>query len=145
MNARSTISGLPSSSRNDTNASPTSNSTITFSTSNFEFSLNVWAIAFTAFWSLGVKARKACCTLLPNWPNTVWGMSAGFWVMKYTPTPFERIKRTTCSIFSSKALGASLKSRCASSKKKAIFGLSRSPTSGKISKSSDKSHSKNVA
>jgi hypothetical protein len=28
------------------------------------------------------------------------GMSWGFWVMKKTPTPLERTRRTTCSIFS---------------------------------------------
>ena len=77
--------------------------------------------------------------------STVSGMSSGFWVTKYTPTPLERISRTTCSIFSSSAFGASLNSRCASSKKNTSFGLSRSPTSGRCSNSSDSSHSRKVA
>ena len=47
----------------------------------------------------------------------------GAWVTKYTPTPFERISRTVCSICSSSASEASSKSRCASSKKKHSFGL----------------------
>ena len=81
---------------------------------------------------------------LPSWPNTVSGMSIGFCVTKYTPTPFERIKRTTCSIFSSNTLGASLNNKCASSKKNANFGLSTSPTSGKVSNSSDNIHNKNA-
>jgi len=38
-------------------------------------------------------------------------------------------ERTTCSIFSSSAFGASVNSRCASSKKNTSFGLSGSPTS----------------
>src|SRR5947209_17005369 len=32
-------------------------------------------------------------------------------ISKYTPTPFERIRRTTCSIFSSSAFDASSNSR----------------------------------
>ena len=63
-------------------------------------------------------------------------MSLGFWVMKYTPMPFERMSFTTCSIFSMSAFGAPLKRRWASSKKKTIFGFSGSPTSGICSKSS---------
>ena len=64
-------------------------------------------------------------------------MSSGFCVTKYTPTPLERIRRTTCSIFSTSAFGASSNSRCASSKKNTSFGLSGSPTSGSCSNSSD--------
>jgi hypothetical protein len=44
----------------------------------------------------------------------------------------ERIRRTTCSIFSVSAAGALVKSRCASSKKKTSLGLSGSPTSGEL-------------
>lgn len=40
--------------------------------------------------------------------------------------------------------GASAKSRCASSKKKTSLGLSTSPTSGKVSKSSESSHNSSV-
>ena len=72
------------------------------------------------------------------------GISAGDWVMKYTPTPLERISRTTCSTFSSSILEQLLKSRCASSKKNTIRGLSRSPTSGSSSYSSDSIHRRNV-
>ena len=104
----------------------------------------VSAAVFTAFWSRGVKARSACWTRLPSWPSTVSGTSSGFWVTKYTPTPLERIRRTTCSIFSISALGASLNSRWASSKKNTIFGLSGSPTSGSCSNSSDSIHSRKV-
>ena len=73
------------------------------------------------------------------------GTSDGFCVTKYTPTPFERINRTTCSTFCSSDGGASLNSRCASSKKNASLGLSRSPTSGRCSNSSESIHSRNVA
>ena len=45
--------------------------------------------------------------------------------MKYTPTPFDRIRRTTCSILSSSAAGASSNRRCASSKKNTSVGLLR--------------------
>ena len=98
----------------------------------------------TAFWSRGVNARSACWTRLPSWPSTFSGMSSGFWVTKYTPTPLERISRTTCSTFSSSAGGASENSRCASSKKNTSLGLSRSPTSGRLSNSSDSSHSRKL-
>ena len=54
------------------------------------------------------------------------------------------MSRTTCSILSSSGLGASLKSRCASSKKNTSFGFSRSPTSGRCSKSSASIHNRNV-
>ena len=69
----------------------------------------------------------------------------GFCVTKYTPTPFDRIRRTTCSILSVSALGASSNNKCASSKKKTITGLSGSPTSGNVSNSSESSHSRKVA
>jgi hypothetical protein len=52
--------------------------------------------------------------------------------------------RTTCSTRWRSADGASSKSRCASSKKKTSFGLSRSPTSGRFSKSSDRSQSRKL-
>jgi hypothetical protein len=55
------------------------------------------------------------------------------------------MRRTTCSIFSSKSLGASAKSRCASSKKNTSLGFGRSPTSGSRSNSSDSNQSRNVA
>ena len=105
----------------------------------------VSAAALTAFWSRGEKARSACCTRLPSCDSTLSGTSAGFWVTKYTPTPLERISRTTCSIFSTSASGASLKSRCASSKKNTSLGLSRSPASGRFSNSSASSHKSSVA
>jgi hypothetical protein len=101
--ARSTTVGRPFSSRKDTRASPTPSSVMTVAASNFGLARRVSAAALTAFWSRGVKARSACCTRLPSWPSTVSGMSSGFWVTKYTPTPLERIRRTTCSIFSSSA------------------------------------------
>lgn len=71
----------------------------------------VCAAVLTAFWSRGVNARSACCTRLPSWASTLSGTSSGFCVTKYTPTPLERMRRTTCSIFSSSAGGASLNSR----------------------------------
>ncbi len=66
-------------------------------------------------------------------------------VTKYTPTPFDRIRRATCSTLSINAFGASSNNKCASSKKKTSFGLSGSPTSGKVSKSSDNNHNKKDA
>ena len=72
------------------------------------------------------------------------GTSAGDWVMKYTPTPLERISRTTCSTFSSSDLEQLLNSRCASSKKNTIRGLSPSPCSGSASYSSESIHSRKV-
>src|SRR5690606_29058424 len=63
---------------------------------------------------------------------------------KYTPTPLERTSRTTCSMRWRNAGGASSNSRWASSKMKASFGLSRSPTSGRLSNSSPSSHSRKV-
>jgi hypothetical protein len=118
---------------------------IAVAASNFGLARRVSAAALTAFWSRGVKARSACCTRLPSWPSTVSGMSSGFCVTKYTPTPLERIRRTTCSIFSSSAGGASLNSRWASSKKKASLGLGRSPASGSCSNSSASSQSRKQA
>ena len=52
---------------------------------------------------------------------------------------------TTCSILVSRDLEALLKSKCASSKKNTILGASRSPTSGRVSNSSDSIHSRKVA
>ncbi len=143
--ARCVISGRPPSSSMETSASPTASSPIACSMLNPGLARMVVAAALTAFWSRGVKARSACCTRLPSWPSTVSGTSAGFCVTKYTPTPLERISRTTCSTFCSSEGGASLNSRCASSKKKASLGLSRSPTSGRCSNSSDSIHSRKVA
>src|SRR5690606_6213228 len=78
----------------------------------------------------GVNARKACCTLFPNCPNTDSGISVAACVQKNTPTPFDRIKRTICSIWVKKAFDAPLNNKCASSKKNTNLGLSKSPTSG---------------
>ena len=52
--------------------------------------------------------------------------------------------RTTCSIRCCSAGGASSNSRCASSNTNTSFGLSRSPTSGSFSNSSDSSHSRKL-
>ncbi len=142
---RSTIDGFPLPSRVETRASPTPKSVITSSTSNFGFSRYVSAAARIAFCCFGVKERNACCTRFPNCPNTLSGISEGFWVIKKIPTPLERIRRTTCSTFSSNALGASLNNKCASSKKNTNFGFSASPASGNSSNNSDNIHNKNVA
>ncbi|MCW0417102.1 hypothetical protein NB689_002856 [Xanthomonas sacchari] len=72
------------------------------------------------------------------------GTSSGNCEQKYTPTPLERISRTTCSMRCTSAGGASSNSRCASSNTNTSFGLSRSPTSGSRSNSSDSSHSRKV-
>ena len=73
------------------------------------------------------------------------GRSPGLWVTKYTPTPLDRISRTSCSIFCTNTLGASRNSIWASSKKNNSFGLSRSPASGRRSNSSDSIHSRKTA
>ena len=73
--------------------------------------------------------EKVLCT---GKAERVGSVSDGIFVYENRLTG-ERISRTTCSTLSSRALGASLNSRCASSKKKAIFGLSRSPASGRSS------------
>src|SRR5262252_7864365 len=106
MKARSTMQGLPFSSSSDTSASPTPSSVITFSAFSFGLGRSVSAAVFTAFWSRGVNARSACCTRLPSWPSTMSGTSSGFCVTKNTPTPFERMSRTTCSILSSRTHAA---------------------------------------
>ena len=80
----------------------------------------------------------------PSWPSTSSGTSVGDCVTKKTPTPLERISRTVWAIWSRKASEASLKSRCASSKKKTSLGLSRSPSSGRSWKRSASSHIRNV-
>src|SRR5262245_49625402 len=118
--------GVPLASSSETSASPTASSPIAVSTSSFGFARIVLAAAFTAFWSRGVNARSACCTRLPSCARTLSGMSSGFCVTKYTPTPLLRTRRTTSSIRSTSASGASSNSRCASSKKNASLGLSRS-------------------
>ena len=71
-------------------------------------------------------------------------MSDGLWEMKYKPIPLERINRTICSTFFWNAGDMSSKSKCASSKKKTNLGLSKSPTSGIVSYSSDIIHKRNV-
>ena len=71
-------------------------------------------------------------------------MSLGDWVMKYTPTPLERMSFTTCTILSVSSSERLSNRRCASSKKNTNLGLSRSPTSGRVSKSSLSIQSKNI-
>ena len=66
---RSTGVGIPEASRNDTSASPTPSAVIASRTSRPGFGRNVSAAVATAFWSRGVKARSACCTRLPSWPE----------------------------------------------------------------------------
>src|SRR5207249_3638986 len=68
--------GVPFSSRNETSASPTASSVMTRSALTFGLGRSVSAAVLTAFWSLGVKARSACCTRLPSWPSTVGGENA---------------------------------------------------------------------
>ncbi|CUJ73208.1 Uncharacterised protein [Achromobacter xylosoxidans] len=145
IQARSVGIGRPLASSSDTSASPTPSSVMAASISSPGLGRMVWAAVLTAFWSRGVKARSACCTRLPSWPSTVSGMSSGFCVTKYTPTPLERTRRTTCSILFSSAGGASLKSKCASSKKNTSLGWSGSPTSGSFSYRSASSHSRKIA
>ena len=76
--ARSTTDGLPFSSRKEISASPVPSSWIACSVLKAGLARMVWAAVFTAFWSFGVKARRACCTRLPSWPSTASGISAGF-------------------------------------------------------------------
>mgnify|MGYP000650374743 CR=1 FL=1 len=57
-------------------------SVMTVAASNSGLARMVSAAVLTAFWSRGVKARRACCTRLPSWPSTVSGTSSGFWVTK---------------------------------------------------------------
>jgi len=82
MKQRSTGSGTPLASRKESSASPTPSSTMAVAALNFLFGRNVSAAVFTAFWSLGVKARRACCTRLLSWPSTASGISSGLWVTK---------------------------------------------------------------
>ena len=135
---------MPFSSRKDTKASPTPSSIMASATFSLGLLRKVSAAAFTAFWSRGVKARRACCTRLPSWPRMLSGRSSGFWVTKYTPTPLERMRRTTCSTCSTKAGAALSNIKCASSKNMTNLGLSASPTSGRVSNSSARNHSKNA-
>ena len=101
-------------------------------------------VALSALASFGVCARSWCWTREPSWASTASGTSVGLWVTKKTPTPFERISRTVWAIWSRNAFEASLKSRCASSKKKTSLGLSTSPTSGRSWNRSASSHMRNV-
>ena len=97
----------------------------------------------SALASSGVNARRACWTRLPSWASTSAGTSFGDWVTKKTPTPFERISRTVCSMASMNGLLASSKSRCASSKKKMSWP-SRPPSSGRSCNRSASSHMRKV-
>ena len=143
--AFSTIEGLPSSSRKLTSASPVPNSRMASALLKLGLARNACAAALTAFCSAGVYARKPCCTRFESCASTSSGMSLGDWVMKYTPTPLERMSLTTCTILLRSSFGMSLKSRWASSKKKTNLGLSASPTSGSFSKRSESIHSRNIA
>ena len=136
--------GTPFASRKLTSAWPVASSVMAVSVLNAGFGRNVCAAALTARCSEGVYALSACCTLLLSCARTVSGTSEGDWVMKYTPTPFERMSFTTCSILSTRAVGAPLNSRWASSKKNTSLGFSGSPTSGSVSNSSLSSHSMKV-
>ena len=143
---RSVTPGRPLASSRLTRASPTASSWMAAPMSPMRgLGRMVSPAALTAFWSRGVNARSACCTRLPSCASTVSGTSNGFCVTKYTPTPLLRTSRTTSSMRSTSAAGASLNSRCASSKKNTSLGLSRSPTSGSVSNSSLSIHSRKVA
>src|SRR5690606_18892553 len=131
----STGIGMPLSCSVDTSASPVPSFDSVAATSRPGLDTKVSAAVFTAFWSRGVKARSACCTRLPSWPRMSVGTSSGNCEQKYTPTPLERMIRTTCSMRWRSAGGASSNSRCASSKMKTSLGRSRSPTSGSVSNS----------
>ena len=93
---------------------------------------NVRTVARNAFASSGVNARSACCTRLPSWPSTSAGTSFGVWVTKKTPMPFERIRRTVCTVDSTNALLAPSKRRCASSRKKTSSRLVAVSDLGKL-------------
>jgi pimeloyl-ACP methyl ester carboxylesterase len=67
---RSVTLGRPLASSRLTSASPTASSVMAVSMSSPGFGRMVSAVAFTAFWSRGVKARSACCTRLPSWAST---------------------------------------------------------------------------
>ena len=58
--------GMPLSCSVETSASPVPSSWIACSVLNAGFARMVCAAVFTAFWSFGVKARRACCTRLPS-------------------------------------------------------------------------------
>ena len=68
----------------------------------------VSAAVLTAFWSRRVKAQgragRGCRA-----GRGRSGTSSGFWVTRIHADALERIRRTTCSIFSSRGFGASLK------------------------------------
>jgi len=106
MSILSTGVGAPLSSRTETSASPVFNSVMAFFVSSCGFSLKVSATILTVFLSFGVKALKACWILVPSCPIISSGISSGLWLIKYKPTPLERIRRTTCSILSTSDCGA---------------------------------------
>ncbi|MPN13024.1 hypothetical protein SDC9_160344 [bioreactor metagenome] len=139
--ARWTTEGLPSSCRKLSNASPVARLVMASCVSKAGLTRKVWATEAITFCSAGVKARSACCTRADSWLSILLGTSAGFWVMKNTPTPLERIRRMVSWILSSNSLGQSSNSRCASSKKNTICGRSSSPRSGSSSYSSPSIHS----
>ena len=65
-NTRSVTQGWPWESSRLTRASPTANSVIAVAMSQDGLARMVLAADCTAFWSRGMKARKACCTRLPS-------------------------------------------------------------------------------
>ena len=65
--------------------------------------------------------------------------------MKYKPIPRDLINLTTWTICFKRYVGILLNNKCASSKKKTIFGLSKSPTSGILVNKSVNSHNRNDA
>jgi hypothetical protein len=74
MKTRSVMAGRPFSSSMLTSASPTPNSVMAVAMSMPGLARMVSAAALTAFWSRGVKARRACCTQNPlDVPDTVLG------------------------------------------------------------------------
>ena len=61
----------------ETRASPTASSVIALAVSSLGLARKVSAAVLTVFWSLGVKARRACWTRFPSCPRTVSGRSSG--------------------------------------------------------------------
>ena len=65
-NVCSTIEGSPLFSNVETKASPIPKLVIVSAVFNLGLGRNVSAADLTAFWSFGVKARKACCIRFPS-------------------------------------------------------------------------------
>ena len=146
IHARSTIVGVPFSSRNETSASPTPSSRDRFLGIERRIRAQRRRRGLDGFLiARRERAQRVLHAVAELAEHRSRARRAGSASRSTRRRPSIGSAARPARSSATSAAGASVKSRCASSKKKTSFGLSGSPTSGRCSNSSDSIHSRNVA